>query len=61
MTTNYIKRLDDALIWPGHVDRKIEFRLADKHVISQLFGIIFKDPDRSNNNTIKHLTNNFAS
>lgn len=43
MTTNYIERLDDALIRPGRIDHKLEFRLADMGVVNQLFGIVFKD------------------
>ena len=42
MTTNYIERLDEALIRPGRVDRKVEFRLADEEIITQLFCIVFK-------------------
>jgi chaperone BCS1 len=42
MTTNYIDRLDDALIRPDRVDRKVQFRLADKNIIGQLFHIISK-------------------
>ncbi|KAF2175151.1 hypothetical protein K469DRAFT_724408 [Zopfia rhizophila CBS 207.26] len=34
MTTNYIERLDPALIRPGRVDTKVEFRFADEDMIS---------------------------
>ncbi|QSS61743.1 hypothetical protein I7I51_03920, partial [Histoplasma capsulatum] len=37
MTTNHIERLDDALIRPGRVDRKVLFQLADKKMSSCLF------------------------
>ncbi len=42
MTTNYIERLDEALIRPGRADRKVEFQLADAEMITQLFCIVFK-------------------
>jgi mitochondrial chaperone BCS1 len=61
MTTNYIERLDNVLIRPSYVDRKIEFRLANKGVMSQLFCIVFKGLDGSNDKTIEYLANDFAS
>jgi chaperone BCS1 len=37
MTTNFPEKLDDALIRPGRVDMKIEFRLASREQIRELF------------------------
>lgn len=37
MTSNYPENLDDALIRPGRVDMKIEFKLASKQQIRELF------------------------
>lgn len=37
MTTNYPEKLDDALIRPGRVDMSIEFTLASKQQIRELF------------------------
>ncbi|KAK2796021.1 hypothetical protein FQN50_009641 [Emmonsiellopsis sp. PD_5] len=42
MTTNHIEHLDDALIRPGRVDRKLFFQLADRDMSSRLFCTIFK-------------------
>ncbi|KAI3528398.1 mitochondrial chaperone bcs1 [Colletotrichum abscissum] len=42
MTTNHIEHLDDALIRPGRVDKKIEFGLADAEVIQKLFCTVFE-------------------
>ena len=42
MTTNHIERLDEALIRPSRADKKVEFRLADKEMITQLFYVVFK-------------------
>lgn len=42
MTTNYITRLDEALIRPGRVDKKVELGLADKKMTDELFHIVFK-------------------
>ncbi|KAF1809588.1 mitochondrial chaperone BCS1 [Eremomyces bilateralis CBS 781.70] len=61
MTTNYIERLDDALIRPGRVDWKIQFRLADKDIICQLFRIVFKGSDGNDNEAVERHAKNFAS
>ena len=37
MTTNYPEKLDDALVRPGRVDMKVEFTLASKQQIRELF------------------------
>lgn len=37
MTTNHPEKLDAALVRPGRVDRKVEFRLAMKEQIRELF------------------------
>ena len=45
MTTNHVERLDDALIRPGRVDRKIPFGLASKEIIAELFRIVYQHSD----------------
>jgi len=42
MTTNYITRLDGALIRPGRVDKKVELGLADSQMVADLFCLVFK-------------------
>jgi chaperone BCS1 len=41
MTTNHITRLDEALIRPGRVDKKVELGLADKKITVDLFYLVF--------------------
>ncbi|KAL2372714.1 hypothetical protein RJ035_001101 [Blastomyces gilchristii] len=43
MMTNHIEHLDDALIRPGRVDRKVLFQLADEKMSSRLFCTVFKE------------------
>jgi SpoVK/Ycf46/Vps4 family AAA+-type ATPase len=42
MTTNYITCLDEALIRPGRVDKRVELGLADKKMTADLFCVVFK-------------------
>ncbi|KAF4582832.1 mitochondrial chaperone BCS1 [Ophiocordyceps camponoti-floridani] len=45
MTTNHVERLDEALIRPGRVDVKAEFRLADATMAMKLFDFVFQPDD----------------
>jgi chaperone BCS1 len=42
MTTNHITRLDEALIRPGRVDKKVKLGLADNKMTADLFCLVFK-------------------
>jgi mitochondrial chaperone BCS1 len=42
MTTNYITRLNEALIWPSRVDKKVKLGLANNKMIADLFCLVFK-------------------
>ena len=42
MTTNYIDKLDDALIRPGRIDMQVQFTLATKTQIQELFVRMFQ-------------------
>ncbi|OJD10334.1 hypothetical protein AJ78_08614 [Emergomyces pasteurianus Ep9510] len=53
MTTNHIERLDDALIRPERVDRKVLFQLADEKMSSCLFYTVFKRSDEDDSNQEK--------
>ncbi|QSS60802.1 hypothetical protein I7I51_05605 [Histoplasma capsulatum] len=55
MTTNHIERLDDALIRPGRVDRKVLFQLADKKMSSRLFCTVFKESDEDDSKPKKKI------
>jgi mitochondrial chaperone BCS1 len=59
MTTNHIERLDDALIRPGRVDRKVEFQLADKDTVTRLFRIVFTQSE--SDETVERLAADFIA
>ncbi|KAB8274051.1 BCS1 N terminal-domain-containing protein [Aspergillus minisclerotigenes] len=43
MTTNHQENLDPALIRPGRVDYQIEFKLANRNLMMQMFQNLFQD------------------
>ncbi|KAK0628277.1 BCS1 N terminal-domain-containing protein [Bombardia bombarda] len=70
MTTNHIEKLDAALVRPGRVDKKVEFRLADMDMIIRLFNIVYKRLDKDvpqegkrieDDVTVERLANRFAA
>ncbi|KAK1989996.1 hypothetical protein LX36DRAFT_741273 [Colletotrichum falcatum] len=42
ITTNHIEHLDNALIQPSRVNKKIKFQLTSSNVITKLFHTVFK-------------------
>jgi chaperone BCS1 len=42
ITTNYIARLNKALIRPSRTDKKVEIGLANKKMTANLFYLVFK-------------------
>jgi ATP-dependent 26S proteasome regulatory subunit len=42
ITTNYIRRLNKALIRPSRVDKKVELRLTNNKITVSLFYLVFK-------------------
>ncbi|CAK1365614.1 putative mitochondrial chaperone bcs1 [Cercospora beticola] len=46
MTTNHPEKLDAALVRPGRVDRRVEFQLAMKEQISELFVRMYAASDQ---------------
>ncbi|KAF2788651.1 mitochondrial chaperone bcs1 [Melanomma pulvis-pyrius CBS 109.77] len=48
MTTNYIERIDPALIRPGRVDTKAKLHFANKEMLSQLFFFIYNLQPKDN-------------
>jgi chaperone BCS1 len=53
MTTNYPKMLDEALVRPGRVDMKIEFTLANKQQIRELFIWMYRADTKIDNRALK--------
>lgn len=57
MTTNYIERLDPALIRPGRVDFKQFIGYATEHQIREIFLNFYPSDDV----TVRELANRFAN
>ncbi|KAH8757125.1 mitochondrial chaperone BCS1, partial [Hyaloscypha finlandica] len=67
MTTNHTSRLDEALIRPGRVDKKVELGLADQNMMSDLFCLVFKPvpgdvaPPEATQSEVPQLAKEFAA
>eukprot|EP01097_Dermamoeba_algensis_P006804 TRINITY_DN423_c0_g2_i1.p1 TRINITY_DN423_c0_g2~~TRINITY_DN423_c0_g2_i1.p1 ORF type:complete len:271 (-),score=85.81 TRINITY_DN423_c0_g2_i1:981-1694(-) len=46
MTTNHLEKLDPALVRPGRVDKKIEFKLANRQQMKDLFIKFYGEHER---------------
>lgn len=68
MTTNHIKKLDEALIRPGRVDMTIKFDLASTEMITTIFRFIYATlegdyhtPSKRTMSAINNEANNTSS
>lgn len=60
LTTNKIGDVDSALIRPGRVDRLVEFSLATKEQVKEIYLTMYR-PSHQNNDQLSLLANKFAA
>jgi chaperone BCS1 len=46
MTTNHPKKLDRALTRPGRIDKEVEFQLANRGIVKDIFRFMFGQPEK---------------
>ncbi|WAO93443.1 Hypothetical protein NCS54_01099100 [Fusarium falciforme] len=63
MTTNHPKKLDQALTRPGRIDMEVEFQLANRGIIKDIFRFMFWEPEkqREHERVVESQADQFAS
>lgn len=56
LTTNYPKRLDEALKRPGRIDIKVKFRLTKRDEMEEMFVLMSRAKRRADSNTAEPET-----
>ncbi|RSL40394.1 hypothetical protein CEP54_016132 [Fusarium duplospermum] len=63
MTTNHPKKLDQALTRPGRIDMEVEFQLANRGIVKDIFHFMVGEPEkqREHERVVESQADEFAS